>query len=176
MNKLIYLAILCLSLIEVKSQDLIVMLNRDTLKVIVVKNAPDVVEYKYQNESVINIVSKKEIHQVIFNSGRVEICNEMRNLPTINGKQDWEKVIITFDENDIIGLIECGTIVGKSGWGGVVSVQAGKAAMKDMKKDAAEIGAPIILIINGWHKEKDKPISGYARGVKLTGKAYKVKL
>jgi len=47
--------------------------------------------------------------------------------------------------------------------------------MKDMKKDAAEIGAPVIPIVKGWHKEKDKPLSGYARGVELTGQAYKMK-
>lgn len=159
--------------IAVKSRDLIIMFSKDTLNVTVVRNAPDVVEYKYENESAINVISKKQVHKIIYSSGRVEICNEKKNLPTISDKRDWEKVIITFDEKDVIGLNECGTIVGKSGWGGVVSVPAGEHIMKDMKKDAAELGAPIVLVTEGWHKEKNKPISGYARGVKLTGKAYK---
>ena len=159
--------------ITAKSQDLIIMFSKDTLNATVVRNAPEVVEYKYENESAINVISKKQIHKIIYSSGRVEICNEKKNLPTINDRGDWEKVIITFDDNDIIGLNECGTVVGKSGWGGVVSVPAGEHVMKGMKKDAAELGAPIVLVVGGWHKEKNKPISGYARGVKLRGKAYK---
>ena len=170
--KLIFFTICCFSLMDGKSQDLIIMFNKDTLNVTVLKNSPDIVEYKYQNESVINSINKKEINKIIFSSGRVEVFNE-KKLPTIESRKDWEKVIITFDENDIVGLTECGTVVGTSSSGVVgAKLDKGEGAMKQMKKQAAELGAPIILIVDGWNKEKDRPVAGVV-GVKLTGKAYK---
>lgn len=173
MKKIITLAIFWLSVCEIYSQDLLVLRKGDTLDVTIIKIVPDLVEYKYQNEMVVNLIAKKQIHKIIFSSGRIEVFNEKKDQPIIKGKGDWEKVIITFDENDITGLTECGTIVGKSDWGGIASIKGGENAMREMKKEAAEIGASIILITEGWHKEKNKPISGYGRGVKITGKIYK---
>jgi hypothetical protein len=148
------------------------MYNKDTLNVSIIKNAPDVVEYKFENESVINIVNKKEIYKIIFSSGRTEVPNQ-KKLAVINSKKDWEKVLITFDENDVAGMTECGKVVGSSATGiAGAAMSTGEGAMRQMKKKAAEIGAPIILIVDGWNKEKGRPTAGIA-GVMLTGIAYK---
>lgn len=174
MYKLIATATGCLFWFQTNAQDLVIMLNRDSLNVVVTKNAPDVVEYKYENETAINVVEKSNIHKIIFASGRVEICNERRNLPAISGKKDWEKVIITFDENDVLGLSECGTVTVSSASGYVgAAFEKGESAKKQMMKKAAELGAPIVLVLEGWNKEKNKPIVGFAGSVTLSGKAYK---
>jgi hypothetical protein len=101
------------------------------------------------------------------------MLNEIESLPTIVGKDDWKKMIITFEPIGVQGLKEIGIVVGKSGWGCLLSVEGGEHAMVKMKKRAAELGAPIVLIIDGWHNTKNKPISGYGQGVRLVGKAYR---
>lgn len=157
----------------VSAQDKIIMLAGDTLNVQITKNSPQFVDFKYPNESVVNSKEKDKIEKILYSSGRIEIINEKVALPIIKSKDDWEKVIVTFDENDILGLTKCCDIIGKSNWGAAASVKGGKKAMEKMRKEAAEKGASIIFIVDGWHHEKGKPISGYGRGVKLTGVAYK---
>ena len=155
------------------SQDSVILKRGDTLNVFVTKSSSESIEFKYPEEDVLNTLSKKRIVKIIYQSGRTENVNKVVQLPTIKSKDDWEKVIITFDPIDVEGYKELGTVTRKSGWGGVVSVEAGELVMKKMKKDAAELGSPIILIVEGWHMQKNKPISGYGRGVKLVGKAYR---
>lgn len=173
MKKILLVGFFCLLYNSVFSQDLIIMLKGDTLKVNIIKNLPETVEFNFQNETLTNVEYKKYIQKIIYINGRIQICNEIKELPKIESEEDWEKVIITFEENDIIGLIDCGTIEGASNWGGLASVKGGENAIKEMKIKAAKIGASIILITRGWHKEKNKPLSGYGRGVSLAGKAYK---
>lgn len=157
----------------IKAQDKIIMVAGDTLNVEITKISPELIDFKYQNESAVNSKEKSKIEKIIYSSGRVEVFYEKITLPIIRGKDDWEKVIITFDERDIIGLVKCCDIIGKSNWGAAASVKGGEMAMEKMRKEAAENEASIVLIVAGWHHEKGKPISGYGRGVKLTGVAYK---
>jgi len=173
MNKIFLLIGIFFLVNTIFAQDKIIMLAGDTLNVQITKTSPEHVDFKYPKESLVNSKEKSEIEKIIYSSGRIEVVNEKVALPIIKSKDDWEKVIITFDENDILGLRKCCDIIGKSNWGALASVKGGKKAMEKMRKEAAEKGASIILIVDGWHHEKGKPISGYARGVKLTGVAYK---
>lgn len=175
MKKLLIIGFFCLYYSAIYGQDLIIMLKGDTLKVNISKNLPEIIEFNYLNETLTNVEYKNNIQKIIYSNGRVQICNEKKELPNIENEDDWEKVIITFEENEIIGLTYCGTIEGSSNWGGIASVKGGENAIKEMKVKAAKIGASIILITRGWHKEKNKPISGYGRGVSLAGKAYKLR-
>ncbi len=168
----ILFSLTCVALGSV-AQDKIVTLSHDTLNVQVVESTDELVKFKYAKENAITSLNKGKVERILYESGRVEVCNAIKNIPTITSKDDWEKVIITFDAKDVLGLSKVGDVEGKSGVGGVMSVQGGENAMKDMKKDAAKMGAGIVLITKGWDKEKDKPISGYGRGVKLAGVAYK---
>jgi len=58
MYKLLTISIFCLLSPLAKTQDLIILRYRDTLKVALLKNAPDVVEFKYENESMIHVVEQ----------------------------------------------------------------------------------------------------------------------
>jgi hypothetical protein len=177
MTKVLFLGFFCLIASTAKCQDLIITFNKDTLKVNVSKSTPEIIEYTFGNEKVINIKSKKEIYKVIYASGRIEICNKVE-LPTIKSKKDWEKVIITLEENDVVGLVEVGTVKGDNGAAtglAGAAIDKGQTALKQLKKRAAEIGAPIVLIIDGWNKEKDRPATGALGYGKVTGKAFKEK-
>ncbi|WP_340114388.1 hypothetical protein [Maribellus mangrovi] len=170
MKQIFALLVLTLSISTTYGQDKIVKLSGDTIKCKVKEITDNNIKYIYEGEELLYNISKNAVKEIIFSSSRVQ---KFSKRVIINGEEDWEKVIITFDKKDIDGLVECCEIVGKSSKGGVASVSGGKSAMKKMQKKAAENGAHIILITDGWHHEKNKPISGYGRGVKLTGTAYK---
>lgn len=150
--------------------DKIVMRGGDTLFVNIIRSTPDFVEFSYPNEDLINSEYKNGILQIIYKSGRIEECSAKLQLAEINGKNDWEKVIITFLESDVQGLTRVEQITATSAWGGALATGRGNIdAQNKLKKKAAELGAPIVLIV-------DKPnenTTGFGAGVKLTGIAYK---
>ncbi len=146
------------------SQDKIVKRNGDTLFVAIKKSTPEIVEFTYPNELTVNSEYKNALSQIIYSSGRIENCNASTSLATVNGPDDWEKVVITTNSDDVRGLTKLGEVVGKSGWGGTMAQGMGdKDARKKLKKSAAKLGASIVLL-------QDKPDSF---GVKLVGVAYK---
>lgn len=152
------------------AQDRIIMRNGDTLTVKITKTTPDLVEFSYPNEELINTEYKNAIDRIIYASGRVEICSEKTQLQKINGIEDWEKVVITYSETDVKGLTRVGQITKTSGWGGTMATGLGyKDALKKIKKEAAKQGASIVWITDKPNEQTTK----YGAGVKLTGIAYK---
>jgi hypothetical protein len=145
-------------------QDKIVMRSGDTLRVKIVKTTPDLVEFTYPNEDIVNTEYKNSINKIIFASGRVDICSQAKKLAIVKGIEDWEKVEITTNPEDVKGLIKLGEVVGKSQWGGYAAQGLGnKKARKAIKKNAAKLGGSIVLL-----QEKADSF-----GVKLIGVAYK---
>lgn len=148
----------------VHAQDKIIKRNGDTLKVKIVHSTPDMVEFTYPNEESLNSEYKNNLSKIIYSSGREENCAGEKKLAVVNGEKDWEKVEITSNPDDIKGLTKLGEVVGKSGWGGAYAQGLGdKNARKALKKNAAKLGASIVLL-------QDKPDHW---GVKLIGIAYK---
>jgi len=153
------------SLACLKAQDRIIYRNGDTLVVEIVKTTPDMVEYKYPNEDLVNQEYKNALLKIVYKSGRVEHCSSESKLAVVNGIEDWEKVILTTNRDDIRGLTKVGEVVGKSGWGGSMAQRAGnKGARKQLKKKAAKLKASIVLM--------QQDVSGYG-GAKIIGIAYK---
>ena len=155
---------------SVIAQDKIIMRGGETLNVKITKNSPELVEFTYANETLVNTEYKNSIEKIIFASGREEICSEKNQLEKINGASDWEKVVITYTESDIKGLKKVGQITKTSAWGGAMASGLGyKDALKKMKKEAAKQKASII-----WLTDKpNEQTTRYGAGVKLTGIAYK---
>lgn len=146
------------------AQDKIIKRNGDTLKVKIVQSTPDIVEFTYPNEASINSEYKNSLIKIVYASGREENCAGEKKLAVVNGEKDWEKVEITSNPDDVKGLTKLGEVVGKSGWGGAYAQGLGdKNARKALKKNAAKLGASIVLL-------QDKPDHW---GVKLIGVAYK---
>jgi hypothetical protein len=170
LNKCILISIFCCFSSVISAQDKVVLRSGDTISVKITKDGSEFIEFTYPNETLINQKNKKEINCIIFSSGRTEICNQKLQLPTIKSKDDWEKVIITYLPSDVDGLIRVDEVKATSGWGGAMGSSIGyKGALKKLKKQAAKMGACIILIT-------DRPNSTAAAlggGVQVVGVAYK---
>ena len=129
------------------AQDVIYLRNNDSIVANVTKIDENTIEYKFEGEEIIVVKNKKSIHKIKFKSGREEVFNESVRLPKINGEEDWEKVIVTYDENEVEGLEKIDNIQAKSGWGGSIGSNIGyKKCVNKLKKDAAKLGGNTILI------------------------------
>jgi hypothetical protein len=146
------------------------MRTGDTLSVKIIKTTPELVEFTYPNEEIVNTEYKNTINKILYASGREELCSEKTKLAKIEGEDDWEKVIITYTEHDVKGLTRVDQIMATSGWGGTMATGLGyKNALKKLKRKAAKLGASIIWLTDKPNEQTTK----YGAGVKLTGIAYK---
>ena len=153
-----------ITIAAVAQNDTIIKRNGDKLIVQIKSTSPSSVSFVYPNENIINTISKNTIQKIIYKSGRVEVLSKIIKLETINGEEDWEKVLITNNENDIIGLTKVAEISGKSSWGGAAKRKSDKIARKKIKIQAAKLKCPIILITT---------YSADYWGTYITGVAYK---
>jgi hypothetical protein len=170
MKHLFLISITFLLMSNTFSQDKVVMRGGDTLNVKISKSTPELIEFTFSSEDIVNVEYKNAIDKIIYASGREEICSSKTQLYKINGIDDWEKVVITYNESDIQGLTRVGQITKTSGWGGAMASGLGyKDALKKIQKEAAKQKASIVLIT-------DKPnehTTRHGAGVKMTGIAYK---
>jgi uncharacterized protein YbjQ (UPF0145 family) len=108
------------------------------------------ISFSYPNETAEQTISKYAVAKIEYASGRKEDITEKI---VINDKEDWEKVIILEDAGASVGLKRQGEIKGKTG--GMFSYRtsgnADKKAMERLKKEAAELGAPFVILMS----EKD---------------------
>ena len=68
------------------------------------------------------------------------------NLPEINGEADWEKVIITRNPNDVIGLERVTTLNAETQKLFGKQSKLRKKAIEKLKKEASKQGIQIVLI------------------------------
>ena len=103
------------------------------------------VVFKYDGEDAENSIGKYAIEKIVYGkTGRVE---EVTEKITINGEEDWEKVVILEDKSYIAGLKKVGEVRGKTG---LINFQTGntgdKKAQKKLKMDAAKQGCTFVLL------------------------------
>ena len=175
MRRILISAFFCLTMLWCYCQDVIILMKRDSLKVVVTKVTTDDVEFHYPNESLTNVISKKTINKIIFGNGRIEVCHERKVLPIISSSEDWEKVLITLDKNEVLGLTPVGNVVTQCGsrGGGLITTDDGELAIKTLKIQAAKLHAPIILITDGWDKKRNRPQTPWSKVIDVAGIAYK---
>ncbi len=117
----------------------------ETLEVKIVKVGEATITYKYPGEDAEETIGKYAVASITYGSGRVENVSEK---VVIAGKDDWEKVQIVTDPNEVLGLKKGSEIKGKTN--GFISYNtagsADKKATRKIKEEAAEIGAPFILM------------------------------
>lgn len=118
----------------------------ETLEVKVIKVGETTITYKYPGEDAEQTIGKYAVATITYgSSGRVENVSDKI---VINGKDDWEKVQIITDPNEILGLKKGDEIKGKTS--GLLSYNtagsADKKATRKIKEEAAEAGAPFILM------------------------------
>ncbi len=67
----------------------------------------------------------------------------------INGPKDWQLVVITENKSDVKGLKEVRKLKANSFWGGALLKTKGlDSCYEDLKKKAAELGCPVVLVID----------------------------
>jgi hypothetical protein len=131
-------------------QDKMFKHSGEKLDVKIVKVGEWAITYTYANETAEQTISKYAIGKIEYASGRKE---EITEKIVIGSKDDWEKVIILEDADASVGLKRQGEIKGKTS--GMLSYRtsgnADKKSMERLKKEAAELGAPFVLLMS----EKD---------------------
>lgn len=147
------------------AQDKVFKRSGDILNVKVTKSTPDLIEFSYPNETLVNQEYKNAIIKIEYGSGRVENCSGETKLSVINGIQDWELVVLTTNADDVRGLQKVGEVRGTSAWGGAGQAKGIKNARIMIKKEAAKLNSAIVLI-------QDKGDTPNAKIV-ITGIAYK---
>lgn len=113
----------------------------------VIRMAEYTVVLKYANEDAEQIIGKYAIEKIIYGkTGRVEKVSEKIIL---NGKADWEKVVILEDKVGISGLNKVGSIKGKTSFINYHFGASGDEKAERRLKEAAAInGCAFILLVS----------------------------
>jgi hypothetical protein len=136
--------ILCLFSISFASaQDIIVKHDGGKLNVKVNYMTESAIIFTIDGETESDMIGKARVEKIIYKSGRIEPITEKIE---VHGKEDWEKIIITRNPLYVIGLTKKGEIHVKSGkeLHGIISY--GSSDFENMKKQAASMGAHVIVL------------------------------
>lgn len=164
MKKVFALSLLICSVFNVLAQDKIVLRDGTELNVKVLESKENSVVFTYPNEDIKNEKPKSMIDYILYASGRRE---EGMKIPTIESKDDWEKVILTTDKNAVVGLtkVKYVSVSGGSVW--VTRETAHKSAEEKIRKKAAKMGCGIVLIT------EDKYTGDANQFCNISGECYK---
>ena len=129
---------------DVKPDKLVKVTNESVLVNVVSVNERDV-SFTYPGEKAVNVLSKNQIKEIDFASGRVE---KMTEKVVIASEEDWQKVVVTTVEADVAGLTRKGEVRAKATGATALSNQANidARATEKLKREAARLGAHIVLI------------------------------
>lgn len=139
LTSLLMLVSLCAS-----AQDKIVLKDGTTLDVKVLESNDRCVVFVYPNEEVRNEKAKRYIDYIVYSSGRKEVCHSVE-IPTIKGEEDWEKVIVTTNKDDVFGLTKVELVSGTYGNGFTKADKAHVKAMEMLKRKVAKLKCGIVL-------------------------------
>jgi hypothetical protein len=110
------------------------------------------IKYTHPNEETIYTISKLQVRKIVFASGREEIFESP--IKSVHGLDDFEKVFITYNPEDIAGLHHKGELFSKAT--GVTTLssinQVKNRAMDKLKAEAAMTGANVVFIGNTFQR------------------------
>lgn len=169
MKKFYFIIVFLLTTLPTVAQDKVVLRDSTVMDVQIVETNDKSIFFTYPNESIKNEKSKSVIAYIIYASGRREDFKQDVQVPTISSEEDWEKVIITNNREDVAGLEKVQTLTtsGGSGLRFASVTSAHEKATKKLKQAAAKNGCGIVLIISENFGGRFNNIST------ITGDAYK---
>lgn len=110
------------------------------------------IKYTHPNEETIYTISKLQVRKIVFASGREEIFESP--IKSVHGLDDFEKVFITYNPEDIAGLHHKGELFSKAT--GVTTLssinQVKNRALDKLKAEAAMTGANVVFIGNTFQR------------------------
>lgn len=127
-----------------QSNDIIIKHNGERINAKII-TVDEKVTFNYINENAINTLSKNCIKEIIFSSGRTQSCSEKI---IISSSDDWEKVIITTNPEDVKCLVRKGDITASANnsWNFKSKNGVEQKAIKKIKQEAAQLKAHIVLL------------------------------
>ena len=168
MRKYLLFFLLLMS-VSCMAQDVVKFHNGTTAEGKVSEVTDQFIKFTYKGEDAINIISRSAIAEVDFSSGRVQ---QMSPRISVNSPEDWEKVRVVSDKNEVLGLKSLGQIEKHSSGTWSFSTTAGhfsEKTLKKMRKAAAEMGGCIVLVLS----EKSKSGGFFSDGhASMTGEVY----
>ncbi|MCC5930089.1 MAG: hypothetical protein JJU28_12640 [Cyclobacteriaceae bacterium] len=110
------------------------------------------VTFRYPDEHTSQTVSKVLVEKIQFSSGR-EIIFDKKVWP-VNSYEDYEKVFVTYDVNDIAGLKTVDNVHAKArGFTGISGINSvTRRAMRKLKTEAAFKGANVVYIADTYQR------------------------
>lgn len=110
------------------------------------------IKYTHPNEETVYTISKHQVSKIVFASGREEVFESP--IKPVNGLDDFEKVFITYNPEDIAGLQHKGELFSKAT--GVTTLssinQVKNRALDKLKAEAAMTGANVVFIGNTFQR------------------------
>ena len=104
------------------------------------------IKYSYPNEETVYTISRHQVTKIVFSSGREEVFESP--IKEVNGLDDFEKVFITYNPEDIAGLEPTGELFSKAT--GVTTLssinEVKNRALDKLTAEAAMIGANVVFI------------------------------
>lgn len=110
------------------------------------------IKYTHPNEETVYTISKHQVSKIVFASGREEVFESP--IKEVNGLDDFKKVFITYNPEDISGLQPKGQLFSKAT--GVTTLssinQVNNRALDKLKIEAAMIGANVVFVGNTFQR------------------------
>jgi len=104
------------------------------------------IKYTHPNEETVYTISRHQVTKIIFSSGREEVFESPIN--EVNGLDDFERVFITYNPEDVAGLEPKGELFSKAT--GVTTLssinEVKNRALDKLKAEAAMTGANVVFI------------------------------
>jgi hypothetical protein len=168
MKKLLFM-LFALTSMMCYAQDEVVYHNGKIAKGKVNEVTEQFIKFCYEGEDAVNIIGRCAISEVRYSSGRTQEMSEKIN---VKSPEDWEKVRIVYDKNEVLGLKSLGQVEKHSSGTWSFSITAGhfsEKTLKKVRKEAANRGGCIVLILTQQSKSGGLLSDGHAS---MTGEIY----
>lgn len=86
---------------------MIITANSDTIQAMIENVAINTITYRYEGEHTSYTISKNMVKEIVYSDGRVE---KISTPVIVRGEEDWRKVKITSNPQDVEGLKEKGNV------------------------------------------------------------------
>lgn len=150
---------------QIEKNDTICKINGEIIAVKIVNTTTNDITFSRPGETLTETLPKNLIKEITYSNGRKEKVSEMI---IIKGEEDWEKVKLTSIPEDVAGLVKKGDIQAtKTNLGLYTPAKKVKPKLEaEIKKEAAKIGAHIVLITSTTPEGMNYRLAGSAYGYK----------
>jgi hypothetical protein len=124
--------------------DTVFKLNGTVLPVDVTTVTPTYVSFTIPGKTDEYTIERKEVHKIIYSSGRIEILNEAAF--TVLDESSWEAIWLTEDKKEVADLYRLGEIDAKSPASARSPAAAKKGAIIKLKKKAVIMKGTTVLV------------------------------